>query len=101
MGVFRLFACGDHIQTFLQRGHSMSYYLKKFWRINLLTSLLLVAEGCLKTAGNLLSMQVFQGIIELDMRAFLFWTAVEAADFLAICARAAGGNTARPGRSAP
>lgn len=90
MGVFRLFACGNRIQTFLQRGHSMSYYLKKFWRINLLTSLLLVAEGCLKTAGNLLSMQVFLAIIELDMRAFLFWTALEVANFLAICALRCG-----------
>ncbi len=51
----------------------MTYYLKKFWKANALVILFLLAHSALNTAASLIMMRVFQGIIELDMRQFLFW----------------------------
>ncbi len=51
----------------------MRYYLKKYWPANLLAILLLLIVCALQIGNNLLMMQVFQSIIELDLRGFFFW----------------------------
>ena len=53
----------------------MSYYLKKYWGANLAAILLLIMCA-LQTGNNLLMMQTFQSIIELDLRGFFFWTLI-------------------------
>ena len=51
----------------------MTYYLKKFWKANVLVIIFLLIHSALNTAASLLMMRVFQGIIELDLRQFFFW----------------------------
>ncbi len=51
----------------------MSYYLKKYWFANLSAILMLLIVSALQIGNNLLMMQTFQSIIELDLRGFFFW----------------------------
>ena len=52
----------------------MKYYLKKYWGANLLAVLLALVVCAFETGNNLLMMQTFQSIIELDLRGFCFWS---------------------------
>ena len=54
----------------------MSYYLKKYWPANLAAILTTLAVCALQIGNNLLLMQTFQSIIELNMRSFIFWTLI-------------------------
>lgn len=54
----------------------MSYYLKKYWGANLAAILPLLIVCALQIGNNLLMMQTFQSIIELDLRGYLFWTLI-------------------------
>ena len=54
----------------------MKYYLKKYWGANLLPVLLGLVVSALQTGNNLILMQTFQGIIDRDLRGFLFWTLI-------------------------
>lgn len=64
----------------------MTYYLKKEWKINLLIVLLQTVYAGLRVAQNVVLIEVFQGIIDLNLKAFLFWMAVNAAAWIVICA---------------
>ena len=50
----------------------MSYYLKKFWKANLLAILPLLVVCALQTSTSLLMIQSFQRIIERDLSGFTF-----------------------------
>lgn len=52
---------------------NMSFYLKKFWKENMLAILSLVILCGLHVGANLLMMQSFQGIIDRNMSQFIFW----------------------------
>ncbi len=56
----------------------MSYYLKKYWKANALAVATLLVVCALQIGNNLLLMQLFQRIIELDLRGFFFWMLVMA-----------------------
>ena len=62
----------------------MSYYIKKFWKINAIAILL----GIVTTFGyvqvNLILMKLFQAIIDLDFSQFLFWCGVDLSLWAAI-----------------
>lgn len=51
----------------------MVYYLKKFWKENILTIFFLVLLCGFQVGANLLMMWSFQGIIDRDIRRFMFW----------------------------
>lgn len=51
----------------------MLYYLKKFWKENILTIFFLVLLCGFQVGANLLMMWSFQGIIDRNMRRFMFW----------------------------
>lgn len=55
---------------------TMTYYLKKFWRINSLAAFLQVITYGIHVSLNLLMMQMFQGIIDRDIRYFLTWLGI-------------------------
>ena len=50
----------------------MSYYLKKFWRQNLLVILAQIVMYGLAAGSSLIRMQVVQSIIAWDFRQFLY-----------------------------
>ena len=54
----------------------MSYYLKKFWRQNLLVILAQIVMYGLAAGSSLIRMQVVQSIIAWDFRQFLYWSLV-------------------------
>ena len=51
----------------------MVYYLKKFWGANFLAILPALAACALQTGTSLMMIQMFQRIIERDLRGFGFW----------------------------
>lgn len=51
----------------------MTCYIKRSWKGNALTILFLVILCAFQVGANLLMMQSFQGIIDRDMRRFIFW----------------------------
>ena len=51
----------------------MVYYLKKFWGANFLAILPALAVCALQTGTSLMMIQMFQRIIERDLRGFGFW----------------------------
>ena len=55
----------------------MVYYLKKLWKYNLPVVILLFIGCGLRAVINLTSMQVFEGIVKLDMGKFVFWMLLE------------------------
>lgn len=54
----------------------MAHYLKRFWKVNLLAILPLLAGCALQTGTSLVTIQTFQSIIERDLRGFGFWILV-------------------------
>ena len=54
----------------------MSYYLKKFWKINTLACAFQVTTYGIQVLLNLVQMQLFKQIIDKDFRNFLFWLVV-------------------------
>lgn len=54
----------------------MWYYFLKHWRINLLIAVLQILWGGVLVLNNVVSMQVGQGLFELNLNRFLFWSAV-------------------------
>ncbi len=54
-------------------GITMFYYFKKFWKANTLAILPLLISCALNTTASLLMMRLFQGIIERDLKQFIFW----------------------------
>ena len=54
----------------------MGYYLKKHWKINLLIAVLQILWAGVRVLNNVVSMQVGQGLFDLNLRRFLFWSAV-------------------------
>lgn len=52
---------------------NMTCYIKRFWKENALTILFLVILCGLQVGANLLMVQSFQGIIDRNMRRFIFW----------------------------
>ncbi|MGN0478344.1 MAG: ABC transporter ATP-binding protein [Hominenteromicrobium sp.] len=64
----------------------MTFYLKKEWKMNLLIVLLQTVYAGLRVAQNVVLIEVFQGIIDLNLKAFLFWMTVNAAAWIVICA---------------
>ncbi|MBD5551628.1 MAG: ABC transporter ATP-binding protein [Lachnospiraceae bacterium] len=57
----------------------MSYYLKKFWKINLLAIIFQVLMYALNACVRLILMRELQGIIQGNLRRFLLWTLAEVA----------------------
>ena len=55
----------------------MSYYLKKHWKFTVLTIVLAVVLQLVQANISLLMMQMFDALLALDSRAFLFWCIVE------------------------
>lgn len=55
------------------KSDGMSRYLKRFWKENTLTILVLAALCGIQVGANILMMWSFQGIIDRDMNRFLFW----------------------------
>lgn len=55
----------------------MFYYLKKLWKYNLPVIILFFVASSLTAVLNLITMQVFEGIVKLDMGRFIFWTLVD------------------------
>ncbi len=51
----------------------MKYYLKKYWGANLLAILPGLVVCALDVGNDLLMMQVFESVIKLDLRGFIFW----------------------------
>ena len=51
----------------------MFYYIKKFWKINILACTFQVITYGIQVLLNLVQMQLFQQIIDKDFRNFLFW----------------------------
>ena len=51
----------------------MFYYIKKFWKINILACTFQVITYGIQMLLNLVQMQLFQQIIDKDFRNFLFW----------------------------
>ncbi len=51
----------------------MSYYLKKYWGVNLAAILPGLVVCALQVGNDLLMMRVFESVIKLDLRGFLFW----------------------------
>ena len=51
----------------------MSYYLKKFWRANLLAIVLQVLLSFTYAGFSLIQIQMSQAIIDLDLRLFALW----------------------------
>lgn len=51
----------------------MFYYLKKSWQENALVIFCIVILCGLQVGANLMMMQSFQGIIDRNMRRFIFW----------------------------
>lgn len=51
----------------------MRYYLKKFWKANVLAILPILVTCVLQTETSLIMIQTFQSIIERDLRKFCFW----------------------------
>ena len=51
----------------------MRYYLKKYWVANLLAILPGLVVCALQVGNDLLMMRVFESVIKLDLRGFLFW----------------------------
>ena len=51
----------------------MSYYLKKFWRANLLAIVFQVLISFTHAGFSLLQIQMSQAIIDLDLRLFALW----------------------------
>ena len=51
----------------------MFYYIKKFWKINILACAFQVITYGIQVLLNLVQMQLFQQIIDKDFRNFLFW----------------------------
>ena len=51
----------------------MRYYLKKYWVANLLAILPGLVVCALDVGNDLLMMQVFESVIKLDLRGFIFW----------------------------
>lgn len=52
---------------------NMTCYIKRFWKENALIIFFLVILCGLQVGANLLMMQSFQGIIDRNMRRFIFW----------------------------
>lgn len=55
----------------------MSYYLIKFWKINLLAITFQVLMYALNACVRLILMRELQGVIQGDLRLFLLWTLAE------------------------
>ncbi|MCD7946131.1 MAG: ABC transporter ATP-binding protein/permease [Clostridiales bacterium] len=55
----------------------MAYYLRKFKGINTAVALLYICICGMQTLGNLLLIQIFQAIVNLDMGEFLRWIAAD------------------------
>ena len=64
------------------KSDGMSRYLKRFWKENTLTILVLAALCGIQVGANILMMWSFQGIIDRDMNRFLFWMLLLVADGL-------------------
>ena len=57
----------------------MYFYLKKFWKDNFSAGIVQISVYGIQVSLNLILMQMFQGIIALDMYRFIFWLAVDIA----------------------
>ncbi len=55
------------------KSDGMGRYLKRFWKENTLTILVLAVLCGIQVGANILMMWSFQGIIDRDMNRFLFW----------------------------
>ena len=51
----------------------MKYYLKKHWKMNILIVFLQIAWAATAVIPNVMLIHMMQAIIELDMKAFLYW----------------------------
>lgn len=51
----------------------MAYYLKKFWKANILATLPILTVCALQTGTSLVMIRTFQSIIERDLRGFGVW----------------------------
>jgi ATP-binding cassette subfamily B protein len=51
----------------------MTHYLKKFWKVNFLAVFFRTVCCCGNVLSNIFFMAMFQTIIDLDARGFLFW----------------------------
>lgn len=55
----------------------MKYYIKKEWKLNLLVFLFQTIWAGISVLHNVLMMKSFQGIIEMNLRMFLFWELID------------------------
>ncbi len=62
----------------------MGYYLKKFWKINTVTSLFQVLCDAMMVVLSLITVQVFFYIIHPDLQKFIFWNTVNLAGWAAV-----------------
>ena len=61
----------------MKKENNMGYYLKKHWKINTLAVLLQILCAGLSVLSNLAMIEMTQGLIDLDMRVFVFWITVD------------------------
>ncbi len=55
----------------------MMYYLKKYWKVNLLTIFFQVLMYAFSACMRLILMREFRGVIQKNIRLFLLWTVAE------------------------
>ena len=60
----------------------MSYYLKKYWKANLITVLIQICMYSTQASFVLITVQMSQAIMDLDFRDFVFWMLVNIAGWL-------------------
>ena len=51
----------------------MSYYLKKYWKANLITVLIQICMYSAQASFALITVRMSQAVIDLDLREFFFW----------------------------
>ena len=51
----------------------MSYYLKKYWKANLITVLIQICMYSAQASFALITVRMSQAVIDLDLREFVFW----------------------------
>lgn len=63
----------------------MIYYLKKHWGINLLIAILQIAWAGVRVLTNLAMIQIGQSVIDLNLKQFVFWLAVQTGLWIVFC----------------
>lgn len=60
----------------------MPYYLKKFWKINMVVILFQILSHMMLVCASLVSIQTAQAAIDFDFHAFIFWVSIQIAAYI-------------------